>query len=602
MNTRVLGFLCLLLAALMPVVGANPGDLMVEVRHTLGDALLVPGQTVLTNASGNVLSVTRLDYLLSDFVLERSDARTVVLTNQFAYVSAGAERNRFTLTGVPKDRFTALRFRVGVAPGLNHADPAGLPPGHPLNPAVNGLHWSWQGGYVFLALEGIWRDSDERTGGWSYHLATDALAIPVEVRTELTTDGTAGFRLTFDVARVFSGTHSIRLGPATASTHSRPGDGLAVQLKDNVVQAFRAESICSTRRDPADPSVASRREMAVGATPFRFKRSRHFPQPILPADNPMTEEGVALGLRLFGDVALSVNGTQSCASCHQAGAALADPGKAFSVGAEGQTGSRNAMPLVNLAWQSSFGWDGHARSLREQALRPITNPVEMHESLANVVGKLDRAGYAAAFAAAFGSREITPDRVARGLEQYLLTLTSHDSKFDRVLLGTDSLTSDEQRGFELFHTEYDPRHGQFGADCFHCHGGPLFSDFAFHNNGLDASGSVRDLGRSLVTTNRSDRAKFKTPSLRNVAVTGPYMHDGRFGTLEAAVAHYAVSVQRSPTLDPNLAKHPDGGVPLSPQDQGALVAFLRTLTDSRWSPAPVVQEPSTVAKGGSARR
>ena len=264
-----------------------------------------------------------------------------------------------------------------------------------------------------------------------------------------------------------------------------------------------------------------------------------------------------------------------------------DAGNRFSTGAEGGTGTRNAMPPANLAWQEMYFWDGRAGSLREQVLQPIVNPLEMHESLTNVVAKLARADDAPSFARAFGFPEITVDRLARALEQFLLTLTSHRSKFDRVLLGQEKLTAQEQRGFELFNTEYDPRRGQFGADCFHCHGGPLFSDFTFHNNGLDAEGSAKDPGRFLVTGSRADRGKFKTPSLRNVALTGPYMHDGRFATLEEVVAHYCTGVRRSATLDPNLAKHPDGGIALSAADQPALVAFLRTLTDTKTaSPKP----------------
>lgn len=237
------------------------------------------------------------------------------------------------------------------------------------------------------------------------------------------------------------------------------------------------------------------------------------------------------------------------------------------------------MPLVNLAWQKVFFWDGRAASLREQVLQPIVNPVEMRESLDHVVTKLSTVEDRARFQAAFGSSEITADRVARALEQYLLTLVSYDSKFDRVIQGKESFTAAEQRGFELFHTEYDPAHGLYGADCFHCHGGVLFTDGNFHNNGLDTVADARDLGRFLVTTNRADLAQFKTPTLRNVAVTGPYMHDGRFQTLEEVVAHYATGVKASPILDPNLAKHPSGGVPLSRDDQSALVAFLNTLTD-----------------------
>src|SRR5208283_646036 len=154
---------------------------------------------------------------------------------------------------------------------------------------------------------------------------------------------------------------------------------------------------------------------------------------------------------------------------------------------------------------------------------------------------------------------------ALALENYLLTLTSFDAKFDRVLRGEEKFTDEEKRGFELFSTEYDPRRGLTGADCFHCHGGPLFSDFRLLNNGLDA------------TTNQ-----FAVPSLRNVAVTAPYMHDGRIRTLEEAVEHYCTRVVRNAALDPNLAKHPDGGVPLTEPDKKSLVAFLKTLTDNAY--------------------
>jgi cytochrome c peroxidase len=126
-------------------------------------------------------------------------------------------------------------------------------------------------------------------------------------------------------------------------------------------------------------------------------------------------------------------------------------------------------------------------------------------------------------------------------------------------------------------TENDPRTGQHGADCFHCHGGPLFSDHQFHNNGLLPSDN--DPGRFRVTRSDADRGKFATPSLRNIAHTAPYMHDGRFATLEEVIAHYSTGIHRSPTLDPNLAKHPNGGIGLSAEDQQALVAFLKTLTD-----------------------
>jgi cytochrome c peroxidase len=213
----------------------------------------------------------------------------------------------------------------------------------------------------------------------------------------------------------------------------------------------------------------------------------------------------------------------------------------------------------------------------------MTNPLEMHADPARVVAALrgdPEAGRR--FADAFGSGEITASRIALALEQYLLTQVSADSKFDRAIQGKGTLTEEEKRGFALFASEYDPARGQHGADCFHCHGGSLFTDFAYKNNGIGRTSP--DDGRARVTGRAADRDKFKTPSLRNVALTAPYMHDGRFATLEEVVAHYDHGVQRTGTLDPNLAKHPDGGLALSADDQHALVAFLRTLTDARFEP------------------
>ena len=180
---------------------------------------------------------------------------------------------------------------------------------------------------------------------------------------------------------------------------------------------------------------------------------------------------------------------------------------------------------------------------------------------------------------------ISPSRIELALEQYLLTLVASDSKFDRAARGQAMLTEEEQRGFALFAGEYDPVRGRRGADCFHCHGGALFTDFGFRDNGL---GDTRgDTARAGVTGRATDAGKFKTPSLRNVAVTAPYMHDGRLRTLADVVAHYDHGVRRTPTLDPNLAKHPSAGLQLTREEQRALVAFLRTLTDAALEPAVV---------------
>ena len=366
--------------------------------------------------------------------------------------------------------------------------------------------------------------------------------------------------------------------------------------------------------------------MATNARPYRFTVSAFFPRPALPEDNPLTEEGVELGRLLFFDPQLSVNNSQSCASCHQTANAFSES-RPVSTGAEGKVGTRNAMPLINLAWKSSFFWDGRAATLRQQVLQPIQNPLEMHETLTDLISKLRSsrpqeafeekapssklqapspqepaldsaalelgiwdfsgawslelgASYPSLFQRAFGSTQITADRIARALEQFLLSQTSYASKFDRVLGGAAQFTAAEQRGFELFHSEYDPRREQYGADCFHCHGGPLFQSQTFANNGLDAD--FKDLGRFLVTGKEGDRGTFAVPSLRNVEVTGPYMHDGRFRSLEEVIEHYSADIKRSPTLDPNLAKHPDRGIQLSSEDKAALVSFLKTLTDTRF--------------------
>ena len=307
-----------------------------------------------------------------------------------------------------------------------------------------------------------------------------------------------------------------------------------------------------------------------------------FPIPDLPRDNPLLVERVELGRKLFFDKRVSINNQQSCADCHAPEKAFTD-GRKTARGAEGKFGERNSMPLFNLAWKKEFFWDGRANSLREQVLQPIQNPIEMHESLTNLIVKLAQGknNYPALFDAAFGSPEITAEKISLALENYLLTLTSFDAKFDRVLRGEEKFTPEEQRGFELFSTEYDPRRNQFGADCFHCHGGSLFQSQSFANNGLEDT--FADFGRSKISGKKTDAGKFAVPSLRNAALTAPYMHDGRFQTLEEAVEHYVTGVKRSATLDPNLAKHPDGGVPLNTADKRALVAFLRTLTDAQFS-------------------
>lgn len=318
---------------------------------------------------------------------------------------------------------------------------------------------------------------------------------------------------------------------------------------------------------------------APGPTPRPLGIPSDWPAPVLPVDNPITEEGVELGRILFNDRRLSARHRQSCANCHREALAFADGG-AFSTGVEGVQGTRSSPPIFNQAWHPAFSWDGKQSRLRDQAKTAITNPTEMHADPATIEADLQRDdSLRARFEAAFGSPDVTFDRVGLAIEQFLLTHLAADSRFDRSRRGEASLTAEEERGRELFFTDHNPAQGLRGAGCFRCHGGEQFSDFAYRNNGLDHT--FADIGRAAVTGRGEDRGKFKTPSLRNVGRTDPYMHDGRFGTLERVVEHYAGGVRPSATLDPVLAAQAGGGLTLSESDKRALVAFLRTLTETR---------------------
>jgi cytochrome c peroxidase len=392
--------------------------------------------------------------------------------------------------------------------------------------------------------------------------------------------------LDWDLASLFRLPRPISLARDGHSTHSREQDALGDALGKNLPLSFRAGDLLDSLgvAEKAVPPVVPK-DLPPKYTPHRFAMARTFPIPPLPRDNPLIEERIALGRRLFQETALSADRSISCASCHAAASGFSDS-RRFSPGVQGQLGTRQSMALANLAWKREFFWDGRARSLRDQVLMPIQDPTEMAETLESVVGKLSgMPEYPVLFENAFGTPRIDAERIALALEQFVLTLTHFRSRFDLSTQGKASLSDQERRGLELFMTENEPRMGQRGADCFHCHGGPLFTDHQFHDNGLDLVPS--DPGRARVTGRNADRGKFVTPTLRNIAQTAPYMHDGRFQTLEAVVRHYSEGVQASPNLDPNLAKHAAGGLHLSLEDQSALVAFLKTLSD----PVPESSQP-----------
>ncbi len=305
------------------------------------------------------------------------------------------------------------------------------------------------------------------------------------------------------------------------------------------------------------------------ATPYTLVIPQGLPPMNIPSNNPLTVEGVALGKRLFYDPILSANNTQSCASCHLQETGFSESSQ-FSTGIDGIQGERNAMPLINLGWQTKFFWDGGANGLESQVIGPITNPIEMHETMENVVAKLNaHAEYPELFKAAFGSAEASSQNIMRAIAQFERTLISGNSKYDQYMRGETFLTSQELNGLSLF-TDMEK------GDCSHCHSlGSTFSDFEFRNTGLDSI--PLDEGRYLITLNQGDRGKFKTPSLRNVELTAPFMHDGRFQTLLECVQHYNTGFRYSANLDPNLSFAVKGR--MTQQEMEDLVAFMKTLTD-----------------------
>jgi cytochrome c peroxidase len=310
--------------------------------------------------------------------------------------------------------------------------------------------------------------------------------------------------------------------------------------------------------------------------------------PLIPINNPQTVEGITLGRKLFFDPILSGDGTQACASCHSPEFAFTDSAQ-FSTGITMQQGNRNSMAIFNAAWNwnGKFFWDGRANSLENQALGPVVNPIEMNNTWPNAVASLQaHSSYPTMFNDAFGTTTIDSNLVAMAIAQFERTLVSANSKYDKVLSGQAVFTTSEFNGFELYKAE-------LGADCFHCHGlpsNPLLTDNEFHNNGLDAT--FIDLGLGGVTNNPADNGKFKTPSLRNLAYTAPYMHDGRFATLDEVIDHYSSGLVNSPTIDPLLKYIGQGGVQLTPTEKNDLKAFLLTLGDPDFITNPDFQAPT----------
>lgn len=328
------------------------------------------------------------------------------------------------------------------------------------------------------------------------------------------------------------------------------------------------------------------------STPYQLNYPLHFGGRFsIPEDNPMTEEGIQLGRMLFYETKLSKDNQISCASCHQQELAFTD-GKKFSEGVDGGITKRNSMSLANLLWVRNFFWDGRAEGLEAQAVFPLTDPHEMGQSLEVSVQKLkEHETYPELFENAFESSVITKDRIIKALAQFERTLISADSPYDRFLAGNYTPTEQELRGMELFRT--GPQVEMGGSNCEHCHGSPKMFKELFHNNGLDQNPT--DIGRMEFTSEATDLGRFRVPTLRNIALTGPYMHDGRFETLAEVLDHYSDHIQVSETLSPfiGVLKNPTGGrgIGLSAQQKEDLLAFLNMLTDSTFISNPAFSNP-----------
>ncbi|MCP3932798.1 MAG: cytochrome-c peroxidase [Bacteroidetes bacterium] len=300
-------------------------------------------------------------------------------------------------------------------------------------------------------------------------------------------------------------------------------------------------------------------------TPYELNIPAHFPLMDIPEDNLLTEQGVALGRRLYYDSLMHVNSKKACASCH--------------LQSQSFTSLPDVLPHINLGWNQAFLWNGKVVGNVDDIML-----FEVEKFFQTDFEKLNEHElYPKLFYEAFGTDVISAEYAGKALSQFVRTLISSNSKYDKVLSNQAGVffTDAEYTGYELFNSE--------DGDCFHCHGGILFTDNLFHNNGLDTQPS--ETGLSAITNNPDDLGKYKAPTLRNLAFTAPYMHDGRFQTLEEVIDFYSEGLQNSPTVDPLMKNVHQGGVLLTDYEKECLLAFLLTLTDTDFTINPEFSSP-----------
>ncbi|MFC7348302.1 cytochrome-c peroxidase [Chryseobacterium zhengzhouense] len=293
----------------------------------------------------------------------------------------------------------------------------------------------------------------------------------------------------------------------------------------------------------------------------------YFPKPIYDfKKNPLKSSTVQLGRKLFYDPILSRDHTISCSSCHLSNQAFSHAGNHLSKGIEDGIGDRNSPAIFNLAWQKTFMWDGSVVNIDVQALAPINHPKEMGEDINVAVRRINKSKeYKTLFYKSFGDSLATSERLMKALSQFQLTIVSANSKYDKVKQGKETFTQSEKNGYQLFKQK-----------CSSCHQEPLFSTYEFANNGLSYNAELKDYGKWNKTFEPTDKMMFKIPSLRNLAFTYPYMHDGRFQTLYEVLEHYEKGIEKSPTLSKQLEKP----IVFTTKEKEDLLAFLATLSDS----------------------
>ncbi|NVK28566.1 MAG: c-type cytochrome [Flavobacteriia bacterium] len=319
--------------------------------------------------------------------------------------------------------------------------------------------------------------------------------------------------------------------------------------------------LSSCSHEPAEPA-------------FGFYPSRDFPPVEYSSpDNPITKDGFELGRDLFYENGLSLDSSINCSSCHAQTHAFADHNVPLSQGVGGKLGRRNSPALMNLAWMPKFMADGGIVHLDVMPLAPITDTLEMALPMREAVDRLASSDkYRSKFERAFGSDTITSQRIFFAMSQFMVFMVSDNSRYDKFIDGDEEFSDSELRGYSLFKTH-----------CASCHTEPLFTDYSYERNGIDSQ--FDDLGRGRITLDPDDNGKFKVPSLRNVELTYPYMHDGRFFTLSQVLDHYSNDVV------PNSSDRLSQPLNLTQNEKNDIISFLKTLTDHSFISNPILAEP-----------